>query len=43
MVSDYSSWLNGETITFDGGEFNALAGELMRSGNKIMFYKSCKR
>lgn len=27
MVSDYSSWLNGETITFDGGEFNALAGE----------------
>jgi len=27
MVSDYASWLNGETITFDGGEFNALAGE----------------
>ena len=27
MVSDYASWLNGETVTFDGGEFNALAGE----------------
>jgi 2,4-dienoyl-CoA reductase len=27
MCSDYASWLNGDTITFDGGEFNALAGE----------------
>lgn len=27
VVSDYASWLNGDTITFDGGEFNALAGE----------------
>lgn len=27
VVSDYASWLSGDTITFDGGEFNALAGE----------------
>lgn len=27
MVSDYSSWMSGDTVTLDGGEFNALAGE----------------
>ena len=27
VVSPYASWLTGDTITFDGGEFNALAGE----------------
>lgn len=27
LVSDYASWLTGDTITLDGGEFNALAGE----------------
>jgi len=27
LVSDYSSWISGEVVTFDGGEFNALAGE----------------
>ena len=25
--SDYASWLNAESITFDGGEFRSLAGE----------------
>ena len=25
--SDYSSWLNSESVTFDGGEFRSLAGE----------------
>jgi len=27
MCSDYASWLNTESITFDGGEFRSLAGE----------------
>jgi len=27
MCSDYASWLNAESITFDGGEFRSLAGE----------------
>jgi len=27
MCSDYGSWINSETITFDGGEFRSLAGE----------------
>ena len=27
LVSDFSSWLNGEVINFDGGELNALSGE----------------
>jgi len=27
MCSDYSSWLNSESVTFDGGEFRSLAGE----------------
>jgi len=27
MCSDYASWLNAETVTFDGGEFRSLAGE----------------
>ena len=25
--SDYASWLNTESVTFDGGEFRSLAGE----------------
>ncbi|XP_065064162.1 2,4-dienoyl-CoA reductase [(3E)-enoyl-CoA-producing], mitochondrial-like [Rhopilema esculentum] len=28
MVSDYSSWMNGEVVVLDGGEFRALAGEM---------------
>jgi len=27
MCSDYASWLNTESVTFDGGEFRSLAGE----------------
>jgi len=27
ICSDYASWLNAESITFDGGEFRSLAGE----------------
>merc|ERR1711962_419256 len=27
LCSDYASWLNAETVTFDGGEFRSLAGE----------------
>ena len=27
FFSDYSSWLNSESVTFDGGEFRSLAGE----------------
>jgi len=27
MCSDYASWLNAESVTFDGGEFRSLAGE----------------
>jgi len=27
MCSDYASWINAETVTLDGGEFRALAGE----------------
>eukprot|EP00088_Acartia_fossae_P037204 TRINITY_DN38365_c0_g1_i1.p1 TRINITY_DN38365_c0_g1~~TRINITY_DN38365_c0_g1_i1.p1 ORF type:complete len:349 (+),score=59.83 TRINITY_DN38365_c0_g1_i1:36-1049(+) len=27
MCSDYSSWINAETVTLDGGEFRSLAGE----------------
>eukprot|EP00112_Aurelia_sp_Birch-Aquarium-sp1_P022567 Seg640.3 transcript_id=Seg640.3/GoldUCD/mRNA.D3Y31 product="2 4-dienoyl-CoA reductase mitochondrial" protein_id=Seg640.3/GoldUCD/D3Y31 len=27
MVSDYSTWMNGEVVYFDGGEFRALSGE----------------
>ncbi|CAD5114270.1 DgyrCDS3412 [Dimorphilus gyrociliatus] len=27
MVSDYSNWLNGEVIRFDGGKLNCTAGE----------------
>ena len=27
VVSPYATWLTGDTITFDGGEFKALAGE----------------
>jgi 2,4-dienoyl-CoA reductase len=28
LVSDYSNWLNGEIVMFDGGEFNYMAGEM---------------
>merc|ERR1740131_742263 len=27
LCSDYGSWINAETVTLDGGEFRALAGE----------------
>lgn len=27
LVSDYSSWISGEVVMFDGGEFVSLAGE----------------
>lgn len=27
LVSDYASWLNGEVINFDGGEFRSRAGQ----------------
>jgi len=27
LCSDYASWINSETVTLDGGEFRALAGE----------------
>jgi len=27
LCSDYSSWINAETVTLDGGEFRSLAGE----------------
>jgi len=27
LCSDYSSWINTETVTLDGGEFRSLAGE----------------
>jgi len=27
LVSDYASWITGETVRFDGGEFNYMAGE----------------
>ncbi|XP_076055503.1 2,4-dienoyl-CoA reductase [(3E)-enoyl-CoA-producing], mitochondrial-like isoform X2 [Oratosquilla oratoria] len=27
LVSDYSSWLSGETVAFDGGEYRFMAGE----------------
>ena len=30
MCSDYASWLNAESVTFDGGEFRSLAGEFSR-------------
>merc|ERR1712080_217073 len=32
VCSDYGSWINTESITFDGGEFRALAGEF----NKLL-------
>jgi len=28
MVSDYSTWMNGEVVVFDGGESRSLAGEM---------------
>ena len=31
--SDYASWLNAESITFDGGEFRSLAGEFNQLKN----------
>jgi len=39
MCSDYASWLNTETVTFDGGEFRSLAGEfnLLRKVPKEMW------
>ncbi|ELU00633.1 hypothetical protein CAPTEDRAFT_159704 [Capitella teleta] len=27
ILSDYASWMTGSVITFDGGEFNYMAGE----------------
>lgn len=30
VCSDYSSWMNAETVTFDGGEFRSLAGEFSK-------------
>merc|ERR1719383_1627293 len=27
LCSDFASWINAETVTFDGGEFRSLAGE----------------
>ncbi|KAJ7376673.1 2,4-dienoyl-CoA reductase, mitochondrial [Desmophyllum pertusum] len=27
LVSDYSSWMTGEVVTFDGGEYVSIAGE----------------
>ena len=44
MVSDYASWLNGDTITFDGGEFNALAGEFnaLRKGMFVKMIHKCQ-
>merc|ERR1711997_533181 len=33
MCSDYASWLNAESITFDGGEFRSLAGEFNQLKN----------
>merc|ERR1712179_11475 len=33
ICSDYASWLNAESITFDGGEFRSLAGEFNQLKN----------
>jgi len=35
LASDFSSWLNGEVIFFDGGELVNMAGEFNLMGNLI--------